>query len=216
MSNVRRLRNMAKSTRQQFQLRPHDPEGIWESNDGRYRTYAHQLLAEHVSLCEEVLQKWPGDAEAPITAPNAHPEVAALARRRDQTADTVRIYAAMAVEGYLNFYGVLRLGQDVFDEHFERLGLVPKLRILLLTCDQLHVPKSDPLVLALDRVAQSRNALVHPKTKEIVGDLSQHKRTATPMPETARNAVEDMEAFFEAFVEAVPQAENHLSRCADA
>ena len=207
---------MPKRTRQQFHLRPHDPEGIWESNDGRYRTYAHQLLAKHVSLCEEVLEKWPGDAEAPITTPHAYPEIAALARRRDQTADTVRIYAAMAVEGYLNFYGVLRLGQDVFNEHFERLGLVPKLRTLLLTCDQLDVPKSDPLVLALDRVAQSRNALVHPKAREVVGDLSQHKQTATPAPETARNAVADMEAFFELFVQAVPKAKNHLSRSADA
>jgi len=203
---------MTKRTRQPIQLRPHDPEGVWESNDGRYRTYAHQLLGEHIALCDEVLRKWPADAGAPITTPVAYPEIAALARRRDQTADTVRIYAAMAVEGYLNFYGVLRLGQDVFDEHFERLGLVPKLRALLLTCDQLSIPKSDPLVLALDRVAQSRNSLVHPKTVEVVGSPSQHNGTETPTPETARAAVRDMEAFFEAFVEAIPQAENHLSQ----
>ena len=57
----------------------------------------------------------------------------------------VRIYAAMAVEGFLNFYGVLRLGQNVFDEHFERLGLVPKVRALLLVCDQLDVSQQDPL-----------------------------------------------------------------------
>ena len=139
-SNVRRPREMPIRTRQQFKLRPHDPEGVWESNDGRYRTYAHQILAEHVSLCDEVLKKWPIDAGAAITDPHAYPEISELGRRRDQTADTVRIYAAMAVEGYLNFYGVLRLGQDVFDEHFERLGLVPKLRALLLTCDQLDIP----------------------------------------------------------------------------
>lgn len=138
-----RPKQMQIRTRQHCQLRPHDPEGAWESNDGRYRTYAHQLLAEHVSLCDEVRQTWPGDAAATITAPHAYPEIAVLARRRDQTADTVRIYAAMAVEGYLNFYGVLRLGQEVFDEHFERLGLVPKLRNLLLICDQLNIPKSD-------------------------------------------------------------------------
>ena len=212
----RRPRTMPTRTRQKFDLRPHDPEGVWESNDGRYRTYAHQLLAEHVALCDEVLQKRPGDVGAAITNPNAYPEITALGRRRDQTADTVRIYAAMAVEGYLNFYGVLRLGNDVFAEYFERLGLVPKLRTLLLTCDQLNLPKSDPLVLALDRVARSRNALVHPKTREVVGDLSQHKRTATPAPETARSAVNNMEAFFEAFVQAVPQAANHLSRRGDA
>ena len=207
---------MASRKRQPFQLRPHDPEGVWESNDGRYRTYAHQLLAEHISLCDEILRSWPAEPNASITDPTAFPEIRALARRRDQTADTARIYAAMAVEGYLNFYGVLRLGQVVFDEHFERLGLIPKLRTLLLTCDHLDVPKSDPLVLALERVAQSRNSLVHPKTKEVVGEIAQHKRTAHPVPDTAKAAIADMEAFFDEFVKAVPNAANHLHRHAAA
>ena len=207
---------MPRRTRQVFLLRPHDPEGVWESNDGRYRTYAHQLLEEHVALCAEVLQRWPTEAGQSISDPRAYPEITTLGRKRDQTADTVRIYASMAVEGYLNFYGVLRLGQVIFDEHFERLGLVPKLRSLLLVCDQLDVPASDGLVLALDRVAQSRNTLVHPKTQEVTGDPAQHKRTAVPAPETARAAVRDMESFFEAFISAVPQATNHLNRRADA
>lgn len=207
---------MTSRKRQSFQLRPHDPDGIWESNDGRYRTYAHQLLAEHISLCDEVIRSWPVKSNEPIKDPSAHPEIQVLARRRDQTADTARIYAAMAVEGYLNFYGVLRLGQVAFNEHFERLGLVPKLRCLLLTCDQLDVPKNDPVVLALDRVAQSRNSLVHPKTREVVGDFSQHKRTGSPAPETAQAAIADMEAFFDEFVKAVPNAANHLSQRAAA
>lgn len=207
---------MTSRKRQLFQLRPHDPNGVWESNDSRYRNYAHQLLAEHISLCDEVIRRWPVKSDEPIKDPSAHPEIQELARRRDQTADTARIYAAMAVEGYLNFYGVLRLGQVVFNEHFERLGLVPKLRCLLLTCDQLDVPKNDPVVLALDRVAQSRNSLVHPKTREVVGDLSQHKRTGSPAPETAQAAITDMEAFFDEFVNAVPNAANHLSQRAAA
>jgi hypothetical protein len=201
---------MKSRKRQEFQLRPHDPEGIWESNDGRYRTYAHQLLAEHVALCDEVLRSWPTKSNESITDPTAYPEITVLARRRDQTADTARIYAAMAVEGYLNFYGVLRLGQVVFDEHFERLGLIPKLRTLLLTCDHLDVPNNDPLVLALERVAQSRNSLVHPKTKEVVGEVAQHRRTANPAPQTAQAAIANMEAFFDEFIKAVPNAANHL------
>jgi hypothetical protein len=203
---------MHRRTRQPFQLRPHDPEGVWESNDGRYRTYAHLILEEHKELCKRVLLQWPKEAVTPITDPHRYPELTELARRRDQTSDTTRIYAAMAVEGYLNFYGVLRLGQQAFDDHFERLGLVPKLRALLLVCDQLDVPTSDELVQHLDRVAQSRNFLVHPKTREVQGDLSAHKRTANPMPETAEKAVSSMEAFFESFIKAVPKAANHLNR----
>lgn len=201
---------MKSRKRQSFQLQPHDLEGNWESNDVRYRNYAHQLLAEHISLCDEVIRRWPVKFDEPITNPAAFPEIQALVLRRDQTADTARIYAAMAVEGYLNFYGVLRLGQVVFDEHFERLGLIPKLRLLLLTCDQLEVPNSDPVVLALSRVAKGRNDLVHPKTKEVVGDLSIYKRATKPAPETAKAAIDDMETFFKEFVRAVPNAAKHL------
>lgn len=201
---------MAKLTLRPFKLRLHDQEGLWLSNHGRYRNYAHALLADHLALCGEIQQKWPVEPGAAITDPSTYPEVDALVHRRNQTADTVRIYSAMAVEGYLNFYGVLRLGQEVFDEHFERLGLVPKLRTLLLICDQLQVQKSDPLVIALESVAASRNSLVHPKTKEVVGGPAQHNQSTSPVPETARAAVRDMEAFFKAFLETVPKAVNHL------
>jgi len=207
---------MPSITAQTFALRPHDPEGVWESNDGRYRLYAHELLAEHKVLCAELIRLWPRDVGSSITNPTQYPEITTLGMKRDQSSDTTRIYAAMAVEGYLNFYGVLRLGQQVFDDHFERMGLVPKLRALLLVCDQLNVDRNDPLVLLLDKVAQSRNLLVHPKTKEVVGDPATHQRSSFPMPEVAEQAVANMELFFAAFVTAVPQASNHLARCADA
>ena len=195
-----------------FALRSHTPDGVWESNDNRYRNVAHQSLAELEHLCEEVRNQWPIKARESIQTPALYPEVAKLAKRRDQASDATRVYAAMAVEGFLNFYGVVRLGQQAFDDHFERLGLVPKLRCLLLLCDQLNCPRNDPLVLLLDKVAQSRNALVHPKATEVVGDFSRHVPIEVPMPSTARLAVENMEAFFAAFVAAVPEAEPHLRR----
>jgi len=199
-----------------YSIRSHDPQGAWESNDGRYRTYAHDILQEHQELCAKILHIWPQETGAVITDPKQYPEIARLAAKRDQTSDTTRIYAAMAVEGYLNFYGVLRLGQQVFDEHFERLGLVPKLRALLLFCDQLNIPPNDPLVLIMDKVAQSRNSLVHPKTREVIGNPATHQRSSIQMPGAAEQAVECMERFFETFMQAVPKAAGHLSRRADA
>ena len=207
---------MARNTRNAFALRDHSPEGAWESNDGRYRAYAHSILAEHEEVCSKILDEWPGKSDGPLKHPAHHPHIQSLSKRRAQTSDTVRIYAAMAVEGYLNFYGVLRLGQHVFDEHFERLGLVPKVRALLLVCDQLDVDRSDELVTLLDRIAHSRNSLVHPKTREVTGSLATHRPTSVRMPEAAQEAVKTMEAFFAAFVRAVPQAAGHLNRLADA
>jgi hypothetical protein len=58
-------------------------------------------------------------------------------RKRDLLSDAVKIFSAMAVGAFLNYYGVVRLGEDECASHFERLGLVPKLRTLLLVCDFL-------------------------------------------------------------------------------
>jgi len=112
----------------------------------------------------------------------------------------------MAVEGFLNFYGVLRLGQAVFDEHYERLGLVPKLRQLLLVCNSCNIPKNHRACLLLDEISRGRNALVHPKTREVAGADAEQSRGATPVPERAQQAVDNMEAFFAAFVALVPDA----------
>ena len=191
--------------RSQFSIRPHDALGTWESNHGRYRTYAREMLAELEGHCKAILDAWPSGASAVITDPAQYPQIAILARRRNITSDSVRIYAAMAVEGFLNFYGVLRLGQQAYDEHFERLGIVPKLRALLLVCDQLQIPKNDPLVLCLDKVAGSRNALVHPKTKEVTG-ATEHKSTSIKVPDAAQESVTNMELFFTQFAQAVPDA----------
>ena len=159
-----------------------------------------------------MLQQWPAEAGARITNESQHQKLWELARLRDRTSDTVRIYAAMAAEGFLNFYGVLRLGQQVFDEHFERLGVIPKLRTLLLVGESIDLPRNDPLVLILDSVAQSRNALVHPKAREIIGEPTSDSRPSTRLPEVAQEMVANMESFFEQFAQAVPPMASHLAR----
>ena len=194
------------SARDHFEIRPHNFPGTWESNFGRHRAYAHEMLAQLEALCAEVLAAWPTDVGISIANESDHPELWQLARLRNRTSDTVRIYSAMASEGFLNFYGVLRLGQRVYDEHFERLGIVPKLRSLLLVCDQIEITRTDPLVRHLDKLAQSRNALVHPKTKEVVGNSNEHKRRSTKLPAAAQESVANMEAFFMHFTQAVPDS----------
>lgn len=201
---------MPSSFRRPFTLRPHDALGVWESNNRRYRAYAKELLVDLEEVCTKELTEWPPEDGASIKDPLAHPEMWKLARLRDRTSDSIRIYAAMAVEGFLNFYGVLRLGQIVFDEHFERKGLVPKLQSLLLFCDGLQLERNDELIRLLDSLAQGRNALVHPKAKEVVGEPLKHKATSTKVPEVAREAVARMESFFEKFAELVPLASQYV------
>lgn len=204
---------MATKPRQNFTVLPIVTNGTWESNDSRYRTYAHELLAELEAICTQITAQWPIPKGEVLK--EDHPQysqIEKLVLLRDRTADTVQIYAAMAVEGFLNWYGVARLGEHIFNDHFERLGLIPKLRALLLTCDSLDVAKNDPIVVALDSVATYRNALVHPKAKEVIGDPALYKRTSKKLPEVPREVVANMELFFKEFGLAVPDAAMYLQR----
>ena len=114
----------------------------------------------------------------------------------------------MAVEGFLNYYGVVRLGENEYATHFERLGLIPKLRALLLVCDSLSVSKNDPLVTLLDRIAQRRNNLLRAKAKELPAYAPAEERPGDKIPDGARQAVSDMDAFFQEFASAVPDAKH--------
>jgi hypothetical protein len=206
----------AGGNRTRFEIRPHGAFGSWESNDRRYRKYAHDVLAEHERLCREVVDNWPGDPTKPLNQNNAPPELWRKAKERDRTADVVQIYCAMAVEGYLNFYGVLRLGQRIFDEHFERLSLVPKLQRTLMFCDHVVLETNDQLLILLRRISERRNGLVHPKTREVGSDPSSFEPTSRTLPDVAQSAVADMESFFSEFLKSVPEASNHLSEMPDA
>jgi len=185
------------------EIRPINQFGQWTSNDLRYREFAHELLAELNTQCTEFLEEFPFEADHTITR-EAYPDLWTRDKIRFRTSDTVRIYSAMAVEGFLNFYGVIRLGNTVYDEWFEQLGLVTKLRSLLKVCDNLDVQENDPITLFLDKVAFSRNELVHPKVRKIPDDTTSYERPSDKLPETAQESVQNMEAFFEAFLLAVP------------
>lgn len=198
--------------RQKFNLRPHDAELGWESNHWIYCKFAVDLLPQLARQHEEVRQAWPGSPDQPVQDMHTkYPDLAVAVDERHRTSDSIRVYAAMAVEGFLNWYGVLRLGADVFNGQFERLGLVPKLQALLLICDAVVIERKDPLFQALEGVAATRNALVHPKAKELdpEGPLSPPKGNYC---DAARGAVESMQRFFEEFVEAVPEAEHLVPR----
>ncbi|HSI23980.1 MAG TPA: hypothetical protein VK959_13275 [Methylophilaceae bacterium] len=202
---------MSITTRSSFALRPHTVLGSWTSDDRRHAESARALLTELEPVCKEILDHWPlPHGETVRDAEAEFPELYALVRKRDRLSDSVRIFSAMAVEGFLNYYGVVRLGEEAFNTHFERIGLVPKLRALLLVCDSISVSTSDRLVLLLEQVANGRNALVHPKAKEFPGYVPAEGRPGVAVPDAARQAVKAMGLFFEEFVSLVPESK-HLA-----
>jgi hypothetical protein len=197
---------VSSKTRQSTKIRPVDSPGAWFTNANRYCHYVHFLLTELETVISDVKKKWPIPLEKTIRNPDAHPEIRDLVRKRDSLADSITIFTAMAVEAFINFYGVVRIGEDGYQRLFERLGAIPKLQTLLLVCDSLSVSTKDPLIKLLERITTRRNNLVHPKTQETKGYVPGEKRPGSSVPKSAREAVQDMLAFFKEFEVAVPGA----------
>lgn len=201
---------MSISTRSKFVLRPHSAEGAWSTDDRRHLESAEQLLTELEAVCAQVTQRWPLQQDETVRdAERDHPDLYALVRRRDRLSDSVRIFAAMAVEGFLNYYGVVRVGETEFNAHFERLGIIPKLRMLLLVCDSISLSAKDELAISLSQLAEVRNSLVHPKAKEFPGYVPAEARPSVRVPDAAQQAVLSAHRFFQLFSELVPEA-SHL------
>jgi hypothetical protein len=115
------------------------------------------------------------------------------------------VFAAMAVEGFLNYYGVKRLGEGFYNANYERLSLPKKVGALIETCTGNLLANSSELVAVTKRLAEARNALVHPKSREAL--KSQAKRLPiTALAKLPQESVGDMERFFILFGEADPEA----------
>jgi hypothetical protein len=202
-----------KSEINKFVIRPISvyADKWWQSDDFRYRQYAKELLVELIEISGEIKRSWPIDLSSSIDG-GMYPEINKLVKKRDLISDSIRIFSAMAVEGFINFYGALRLGDEVFTENFERLPQNKKVKALLLFCDSIKIDNLSPLILASNQLSNSRNSLVHPKTKEFDSLPSYPDRSSSPMPETAQKAVDSMSSFFREFVHLVPEADWLVSR----
>ena len=203
---------LRKPTKEAFELLPHWGGRYWASSDALHRSYALAQLQETERLCEQLIASWPGDLNQPVRDEDAFPELFELARLRSIASDSTRLYAAMALEGFVNLYGVVRLGQRVFDTHFERLHAIPKLQRLLLIGESIEVRNDHPIAVALGNVARSRNELVHPKAVELSDPTIEVEGDNVEVPGYARQSVTNMETFFDEFERLVPAMKPHIRR----
>jgi hypothetical protein len=189
-----------------------DATGVYLCNVNVFVRRARELLTELETLVDEINKKWPIPLNETIREPAKYPELEKLTFKRDWVADGVLISSAMAVEAFLNYYGVVRLGETEYRRFLERLPLVQKLRAMLLFCDSISLQEDDPLISAIQQISQKRNALVHPKTQEVGGYIPGECRPGLLLPQAAQDAIANMETFFHEFLAAVPEA-HHLVPC---
>jgi len=190
--------------------KPANRPGGWEVEGVGYRRQAHlslrafkqkhTLLRRHIERLEEARKKG-GTYKIP---PNL------LDRYRFFRSAAV-VFSAMAVEGFLNYYGVKRLGNDFYRDNYERLNAHQKLSALVATCTGHLLPKHAELVTILRRLTERRNALVHPKAREVRPEAKGVQPRRAPLhsaeaPTSAADSVRDMERFFKLFAKLDPQA----------
>lgn len=200
---------MNTPTRKTFRVKESFPYGTWYTDVGRFHRIAHAQLSRLENLCQQVNSQWPKELGETLKNENIPKKLGQLVDERDLASDVTRIFAAMSVEAFLNFYGVARIGKSDFSAHFERLPIVSKTRKLFLVCDGQSISETDPLIVALKLVSQGRNSLVHHKATQALIDDPEPK-SSTQIPQKAQEAVQAMDDFFAEVRVLQPEAKHFL------
>lgn len=113
------------------------------------------------------------------------------------------MFGCMSFEAFLNNYGVRRLGQAYFKRFVERLGITEKL-VYLLSIGRTEILSIDDEIIDRCRsLFDARNALAHPKAKEVktdeLGALLIPKNHPATFP--IKKHFEDLEACIDALCE---------------
>ena len=122
--------------------------------------------------------------------------------------DATIVFSAMAVESAVNFYGVVRLGEQFYSANFERLSPAQKVAALAATCTGRLLERDSEILKVVRALFGYRNELVHPKTRELTESSSPPTREARVT--TARDSVAAMNRFFELFYELDPEAKGRI------
>lgn len=189
-----------------FELRSHDALGYFLTDAPRYRRTAEEQLLELEGLHVAIQEAWPIPFGETVRDSSQYPELRDMVRRRNILCDSIAIFAGMSVEAFINWYGVIRIGEEIYQENFERLGIVPKLKTLLLLTDSLSLTNTDLLVQSLSKLAERRNQRVHPKAKELDRYYPAEELPGFAVPEHSRETVMFMRIFFEEFARLIPAA----------
>ncbi|MDP9179820.1 MAG: hypothetical protein M3O61_19285 [Gemmatimonadota bacterium] len=181
------------------------PHGGWLTQHSRYYEYLRFQLEDLLACQEAVDSNWPEPGVAFIGA-ELYPDLHRLCRRRDATADSVVVFAAMTVEATINYYGARELGADTFEQDYERLPLVRKLRALIKACEGLELEPHHPLIEVTQKLGARRNALVHPKVRQVFESYAPSEHAGTPAVKKANEVIKECDDFLERFFEIAKSA----------
>lgn len=188
-------------------LLPSFRTGSWEF-EGLSRREAHfafnQFRASQTELREMLVSRVAGRLLDPAESAARH----ALLLKRGFFAVGTVVFACMAIESFLNYYGVRRFGPAFRERETEFLPARKKAALILsYTCSP--PPQADATLFAcLERLVDRRNELIHPKTHEHA--VGVEPPACEPPPLIAEESIADMEHFFAQFAVLDPEAKPHM------
>lgn len=198
---------MSRSLKQPT-IAPFRREGSWEFEGGLREQAVRALeLAERVSVV--LVKEWEVAQSRQLAADKSGGPLLSHERivERDLFTTAAVVLSSMAAEGFLNFYGVKRIGQKFYEERYERLGLVPKVTGIIEACCGVRLDSDAKIVSVARALSEARNWLVHPKTREggHAADSSQMSAIRHPL-DVARESVANMNQFFQLFASFDPHS----------
>ena len=151
----------------QATIAPFRRQGSWEFEGGLREQAVRALeLAEHVSV--DLRKEWEAARARQLAGDKAAGRLVSRERivERNLFTTAAVVLSAMAAEAFLNFYGVKRMGQEFYEGHYERQGLVPKLTGIVETCCGVRLDDDAKIISVARALSEARNRLAHPKTSE--------------------------------------------------
>ena len=189
-------------------IAPYRRQGSWEFEGGLREQAVRALeLAEQVSV--DLRNEWEVARACQLAGDKAAGRIVSRERivERNLFTTAAVVLSAMAAESFLNFYGVKRIGQTVYDQDYERLGLVRKVRAIIETCCGVRLDDDAEIVSVARALSEARNRLAHPKTRE--GGSAARSSHVSPMRyplDVARESVANMNQFFQLFASFDPDS----------
>lgn len=166
----------------------------WKGHHHQYRKAAHRNMAASVKVLEAAAKKYRSMSEEPLT--DQLPEYIELLDEYRSLLTSAQIYAAMAIEAFLNFYGVIRLGHEEYYRRYKGTPVRDKLAGLLAECEGVTDAEEEKLTALVLPIFKRRNDLVHPKAAEINLDAPAPGIEAKEWANGAKDSVASMEQFF--------------------
>lgn len=176
-------------------------EGGWNSSYSSHYESAWLFLYDYEEVLKtlklEELRITEENEDFPVEHLSSfiHHETRYLQANAYRYATSAHLFVCMAVEGFINYYGTKRLGEENYKRLLERVGITEKIALIYLLCFEVSLDAKSEVVRSIRTIFDQRNALVHPKTKKI--DFDNLDKFEYKHPETLEleRTFESMELF---------------------